>query len=149
LAPGGDQARVKILAALLARSVRINTDGTFDVEGGGLVDFVAQLPILVGMPFALQMGILVRLEAGADEVDQVPRVMLAVYFEDERITESPQFPIAFGLAAGEPRAFTNVLFNTQLLVPSLGRGFVEIPVDDARALPLHFTLKMPPGLAGG
>ncbi|MHB1523028.1 MAG: hypothetical protein ACYCS9_05790 [Candidatus Dormibacteria bacterium] len=135
---------MKILAALLAESVSANPDGTFNVERGGLTDFYAQPPILVGRPFALKMGVMVRLEAEAAEVDRVPRVIFAVYFENERIVESPQLPVGFRLAPNEPRSFCNVLVDLRCAVPRPGRGFVEITVDDARALPLHFAVRPPP-----
>src|SRR5215472_12813991 len=98
---------MNLRAVFLARHAVANADGTFDVEGGGVTELGLANEMVVGAKVRLRFGVVLRLEVGVDEVDELRPVDLTVVFEGQELGPSMSIPLLARRVPGETRYYHN------------------------------------------
>ena len=132
---------MKLRAAFLARSAKVNADGTFDVEGGGATDFFLTQGLIIGAPIRLTFAILLRLEVDESEIERLVPINLDLMFEGQRLGGG-MLPLVGRKVAGETRYYHNAVLNLTVDVPRPGDGEVRFTWEQGLASipPLHFRV---------
>ncbi len=133
---------MNLRAAFLAKSATANPDGTFDVVQGGATDFFLPQGMLLGLPIRLQFGVVLRLEVGEDELDQLRPVDLVIMFEGQQLGPTTNIPLMAQRIPGETRYYLNVILNLTVDVARPGEGYLRFSWDGGLTTvpPIHFRV---------
>jgi hypothetical protein len=132
---------MKLRAAFLARGATPNSDGTFDVKGGGVTHFQFAHGMILGAPIHLNFAVVLRLELDSDEIERLLKVHLEIRHEGRRLGGGV-LPMVGSRVPGETRYYHNAILNMNVDVPRPGDGEIRFSWEGGLAtIPaLHFRV---------